>query len=230
VQCAGVGGPRRAVEEALEHVVEVLSGHEVLDPQREALVTGEVGRVGQQPPVGRHLRHAELEEVVPLGQDVAVEYDLLARQRAAVALRRGDPVAGHGGAAGDGVLLALFLAGVIPVAALAYRHRQVGLLGTPFDLGEDLVPQRLLAGGDLLRVRVLRFEICDRVGVFLVQQPGVFVDYCVPVPFTYYWHTLRDWLVDARRVGRPAVHGGDRVGVSGVLSRSIGHAMRLPTH
>ena len=122
---------------------------EVLDPDRVALVADGVGGVGEQPAVGADRGAAEGEEVVALRERVEVEQHLLARQRrlvgrAVLGRARGSPVVGVGDRdpAAGAVLPALEGAAVVPVAAVAGRHRQVGLAGAGLDLVED----RLRAG------------------------------------------------------------------------------------
>ncbi len=166
VEVLAVAGPRDAAEDAGDHVVEQLAGAQVLDPDGVALVAGGVGRVGQQVGVGADRRAAEREEVVALGELVEVEQELLAGQRRLVGADllgglRGIPVvlrADRHPAAGA-VLAALEGAAVVPVAAVAGRHRQVGLEGAGLDLVEDRLAQVLQVRGALAGVGVLGLEV-----------------------------------------------------------------------
>ena len=158
---------------------------EVLDPDRVALVADDVGGVGQQGAVGADRRAAEREEVVALGERVEVEQHLLAGQRGLVGRAvLGRAAAGSsrpGRATGTrqlrAVLPALEGAAVVPVAAVAGRHRQVGLLGAGLDLLED----RAAAGRPGARCgpavqafSASRYAVTS--GDVLVAQPLVVVD------------------------------------------------------
>ena len=169
--------PGRAVEGVRDLVGRRLPGHQVLDPEGEALAAGEIGGVREQPPVRAHRVRAHSEERPVTGQLVPVEQHLLALERRAVrAHRRPGVVRADGAAAEHRVLLALDRPGVVPPAALAGRHGQVGLLGPGLDLAEDGLAQARLAGGQRLGVGVLGLEERDRLRIVLVLQPGVLVD------------------------------------------------------
>ncbi len=140
--------PGGAADDADDLVGAVLAGGQVEDPDRVALVADHVGRVGEQGAVGADAGAAEREELVALGQRVEVEQQLLAGQRGLVGRgvlggpRRGPVVGvGHRDPAAGAVLLALEGAAVVPVAAVAGRHRQVGLAGAGLDLVEDRLAQ-----------------------------------------------------------------------------------------
>jgi len=153
-----------------------------LDPQREALVAGEVGGVGQPALVRAGAERAEAEELVAVGQLVTVEQHLLPVQRPAVRGDRRDHLAGPDRApAVHRVLLALDRPGVVPPAALAHRDGQVALLGARLDLLEDLLAQRGQMAGERAGVGVLGLQVADRVRVLLVGEPGVLVDHGVAV-------------------------------------------------
>lgn len=195
-----VGRPGAAVEDVGDLVRQDLAGLQVLEAQGEALVALEVGGVGQHPAVRGDGAGADGEEGTVAGQLVAVEQHLLMFEvltgldlRRCVAVCR-DP-------AGDAVLLALLGAAEIPPRALTAGHGQVGFLGAPLDLLEDLLLDLGKVSGLLLEIRVLGFEIGDRVGIVLVGQPGVFVDHGVAVMSALGGDLLRRW----RRV---AAHGG----------------------
>ena len=138
-----VQGPRAAGVGVRDLVRQRGPGGQVLDPQREPLVAGEVGGVGQPALVRAGAERAEAEELVADGQFVAVEQLLLPVQRLAVRGDRRDHLAGpHRAAAVHRVLLALDRPRVVPPAALAHRHGQVALLSARLDLLEDLIAQR----------------------------------------------------------------------------------------
>ncbi|GAA3308259.1 hypothetical protein GCM10020219_009120 [Nonomuraea dietziae] len=175
-----VGRPGAAVEDAADLVGELLSRLQVLEGQREALVALVVGGVGQELAVGRDGAGADREEVAVAGQLVAVQEHLLARERAVGGdHRRRVPLGGD--PAGDAVLLALLGAREVPPGALAAGDGQVGLLRTALDLLEDLLLELLQVSGLLFEEVVLLLEIGDRVRVFLVGEPRVFVDHGVAV-------------------------------------------------
>ena len=91
------------------------------------------------------------------------------RRRPVVGVGHRDPAAGA-------VLLALEGAAVVPVAAVAGRHRQVGLAGARLDLVEDRLAQLGEVGGLRLGVVVLGLEVGRHLGRALVAQPFVVVD------------------------------------------------------
>ena len=104
-----------------------------------ALAAGGVGRVRQPAVVGADREVPDGEVVVPLGQPVLVQEDLLVlRSALRGAAGPGPAPAGRSRpAAVDGVAAALHGAAVVEPGALAHRHREVGLL----DPGDDLVEQ-----------------------------------------------------------------------------------------
>ncbi len=182
-QRRAVGRPRAAVERAGDLVRRDLAGGQVLDPHGEPLAALEVGRVRELAAVRADVERAQREELAVPRELVPVEQDLLAVQRAAVG-----PVIGGRGVAGldraaalHRVLLALDRPRVVPPAALAVRHRQVGLLGPGLDLVEDRGPQALLARRQRLGVGVLRLQVGDGLRVLLVRQPRELVHEGVPV-------------------------------------------------
>src|SRR5690606_24121755 len=175
-----VGRPRRTVEDVRDLVRQHLAGAKVLEPQREALVAGEVDRVREQVAVRAHVEGAEREVRRGAGLDVAVEQHLLAREWCTVACgRRGDLASLHPAAAVDPVLLPFDGAGVVPVPVLAYGYREVRLLGPRLDLVEDRLAQALLVLRPLPRVGVLGLEVRDGVRVVGVGEPGELVDHPV---------------------------------------------------
>ena len=174
--------PRAAVVGARDLVGQQGPGGQVLDPDREPLVAGEVGGVRQVAPVRARLVRAEGEEARPGGQLVAVEQHFLTVQRLAVLGQRRDDLARPDRAAAvHRVLLALDRPAVQPPVALAHRDRQVALLGSGLDLGEDLLLERGEPGGDRVGVGVLGRQVGDRVRVVLGGQPGVLIGHGVAV-------------------------------------------------
>ena len=118
-----------------------------------------------------------------LGQRVEVEQQLLTGQRGLVGRAvlggpRRRPVVGvgHRDPAAGAVLLPLEGAAVVPVAAVAGRHGQVGLAGAGLDLLEDRLAQLGQVRGLRLGVGVLRLEVRRHLGRALVAQPLVVVD------------------------------------------------------
>ena len=181
VEVAAVGAPGHAAQDPLDHVGQQLAVGQVLDPHPVALVAVGVGGVGEEAVVEADRRGAHREELVPLGEDVEVEQDLLAGERRLVhraVLRRlgwGPVVAVGADPAGRAVLLALEGARVVPVAALAGGDRQVGLLGARLDLVEDHLPQVGQVGGPVVGPGVLGLEVAAHLGVVLRAQPLVVV-------------------------------------------------------
>jgi hypothetical protein len=205
-----VGRPRRAVERVLDLVGQHLAGGQVLDPQREALVAGEVGGVRETPAVRRDVEGTEREELGVAGQHVAVEQHLLAGQRTAFAERRRVGVV-HGGrdAAVDAVLLAFLGTRVVPVRTFAGGYRQVGLLGPGLDLAEQRLAQRREVRGRGLGVRVLGLQVRDRLRVLFVGKPRVLVDDRVAVVGALAGYLLRGRRLLARHErSRYPVRGG----------------------
>ena len=81
VEVGALAVPGGTPDDAGDLVGQQLSAGEVLDTDRVALVAGDVGGVGQQAGVRAHRGAAEREEVVPLGERVQVQQQLLARER-----------------------------------------------------------------------------------------------------------------------------------------------------
>ena len=179
--------PRASVERPRDLVGQRLPGLQVLDPQREALAAGEVGRERQPPRVRADAERPEREEARIPGQGVGVQQDFLAGQRLALAwpltAGKGRRVVARAGRATalQPVLLALHRPAVIPPGPLAGRHRQVGLLRPPLDLAEDRLAQALFTSGQRLGISVFRLQERDRARRILDGQPGVGVGDAVPV-------------------------------------------------
>ncbi len=182
VEVGALAVPGGTPEDADDLVTQQLTGLQVLDPDRVALVAPDVGGVGQQPLVGAHRGPAQGEEVVALGELVEVEEQLLAGEGRLVGravLGRGGrgPVAlvGDRDAAAGAVLLALEGTRVVPVPADPGGDRQVGLQRARLDLLEDRLPQVGEVRGALLGVGVLGLEVLLDLGGVLVTQPLVVV-------------------------------------------------------
>ena len=209
VEVAAVAAPGGPAEHPGDLVVLETAGPQVLDPHREPLVAGRVGGVGQQVGVRADRGAAQGEELVALGQLVDVEQQLLAGQgglvRDAVLVGlRGSPVvvAADRDPAGGAVLLALVGAGVVPEAAVARRHRQVGLAGAGLDLLEDGLPQVGEVADPLLGVGVLGLEVGRDVGVLLGPQPVVLVDAGAAVVGGRDRAARGDWWLHGRKASR----------------------------
>ncbi len=119
----------------------------------------------------------------PSRELVEVEQQLLAREgglvgRAVLVGSRGSPVvlvANRDPAAGA-VLPALEGPRVVPVAAVADRHREVRLPRAGLDLLEDRLPQVREVGGARLRVVVLGLQVRRHLRLALAAEPLVVVD------------------------------------------------------
>lgn len=206
-QHRGVGRPGGAVEGVGHLVGQQLAGGQVLHAQGEPLVPGEVGGVGQPATVRADVERAQREEVVPLGQEVAVEQHLLAVEPGAVgADRRLDLPVADRAAAVHPILLALDSPGVVPVPTLAGRHGQVGLPGALAGLLEQRRAQLGQVRRTRVGVRVLGGQVGDRLRVVLGGEPGVLVDDGVAVVGALAGHPLR------RGRGSLGGHGGHVTG------------------
>ncbi len=86
----------------------------------------------------------------------------------------------------DGVLAPVLVAGAVEVRALPVRHRHVGLLDAPLDLGEQGLLQRLGRRHHRPHVVVLGLEIGGDGGVAAPAQPVVVVDPHHPVRLVAY--------------------------------------------
>lgn len=134
-----VGGPGEVGAGAGEGVGQLRAGRQVAEAQGVLAPADGVLRPRQQGSVVADLVVADLEEVQALAQAVAVEQHLLGGVDAALA------------AGVDGVLAALLVAGVVPVAAVPGRHRGIVLL----DAAHDLVVE---AAGEVLQRRHVAVE------------------------------------------------------------------------
>ncbi len=74
------------------------------------------------------------------------------------------------------VLLALFSAGVIPVAVFAVRHRRIGLLDVAERLAIELFRKRLFIGGHLLSVCIFCFQVLPYLRIVSLAKPAVIID------------------------------------------------------
>ena len=230
VEVAAVGAPHPAAEHALDPVGEEVAGAEVLDLQDVALVADGVGGVGEQGAVGADRDAADGVEVVVAGQGVVVEQDLLAGQRGLVGAgvlgrgRRGPVVrVGDRDAARRAVLAALEGAPVVPPAAVARRHRQVGLLGAGLDLLEELLAQVGEVGGP------------RRVQAFSASRYAVTSGSSLARSQSYSSVRLRPWcsVVTGRAVGdgrsrRARLVGRGLVGRELVMVSTVFGGLRAP--
>ena len=182
---AVVVGPDEVARHLRQLVVEQGVGGQVLHTDGVDAAAFNVYRIAEQAPVGADLQRRHLAKVVPLGQGVDVEQNMLlidrrpgVRHRPGVNQRRRAsrrrPV--DRPSAVDGVLPPILVAGVVKVLALPVRHRHVGLLDAPLDLGEQGLLQRFGRRHHRLRVGVLRLQIRGDRRVAAVAQPMVVVD------------------------------------------------------
>ena len=172
-----VADPRRSGGDTGDLVVQQLTGGEVLDPQIVTLVAGQVDGICEVTAVEGHTRRTEAEELVALGQVIAVEDDLLVRRGfPRHDLRRG-PRGGviDGDTAGDAVALALLGAGEVPVAPGADRQGHVSLADTLLHLAEDGVLERLEVGSTGVGEGVLRLQVRPDSRIVLLPEPFVVV-------------------------------------------------------
>ena len=160
-----VGGPRRAVVRPVDRVGQQLAGDKVLEPHRERLVTVVVGRE-------REHAWSGLTSTAPSAKNGESPASSLPSSSTALVRL----VVGRRPPAEDRVLLALLGAGHVPPGAAFARNGEVGLLHARLDLVEQAVAQRGRGARSALGVRVLGFEIRDRVGIVAVEQPVVVVD------------------------------------------------------
>jgi hypothetical protein len=150
---------------AADHVVEDLATGEVLDADPVLATADVVLGPGQQRVVLADLVVADAEVVLALGHRVDVEQHFLGAVHAALAARV------------DRIILAGLEARVVPVAALAVRHRTVVLLDAADDLLVQLVLQRLQRRHPRVDVGVLGVEVSQHLRILagVVAQPVVLV-------------------------------------------------------
>jgi hypothetical protein len=209
-----VGGPEQRAG-ALDGVGQHLAGGQVLDLQLVLAIAVVVGREEEELAVVADLKVADGHELLPLGELVDVEQDLLGRIHVPLAPRV------------DRVLLPLDRPRVIEVAVvLAIGNVDVGLLDAAEHLVVELFLQLLRRREHGVRVRVLGLEIGDGLGTLLVAQPAVVVGALVAVKSD----RLRDLLRDGRLrcVGGGGGHGkcGHEQGDDGRLHRRRVYAVR----
>ena len=185
-----VAGPGGAVRRAGDRLRMVLPGLHVADAQHVVLVALGVERPDQEAVVGAHLEGPEGAVLVPLGQHVLVDEDLLG-----AALLRGAPAV-------DRVLEPLDAAGVVEERAVGDGHRQVGLLDAAHDLGVEPLLQRPQRIHDGVGIGVLRLQVRRDVRVVPVPQPVVVVGPLVAVGLVH----MRDALGDGRGRGGAGHH------------------------
>ena len=168
-------------------------GREVLHVEGVLAEAGVVGGVREPLAVVAHRVVAEAHELLPLGQLVEVEGDLL----------RG--FEGARLAAVDRVLLPLLRARVVPVAALAVGDVDVRLLDPPEHLLVESVLERQRRLHHRVGVGVLGVEVGRHVGVRLVPEPEVVVLAPIAVDLV----DLRDSLGHGCRGEGRETFGGD---------------------
>jgi len=114
--------PHGAIADLRDCLVDHLTGLDVLDPQRESLVTLDVDGVGDPAPVRAHLEGPEREELVPLRLGVAVQQHLLPLGSSPRLELGSAPTRHDSNPALRCVLLALERARVVPPAPVGRRH------------------------------------------------------------------------------------------------------------
>ena len=120
--------PGGAVEDAGEGVGEVLPGVQILDAQRKALITGDIGGIGQVASRGGYGGGAQGEELMSLREFIRIKEHLLVRAGFHGDLRGHPGFITDGHAAEDAVALAFLGASEVPVLTPADRNRHVGFL------------------------------------------------------------------------------------------------------
>ena len=169
VQCrveegAVVLGPFDAVGRIVDPLGEQLAGRQILHEERVGLGTGRIGGVGQEPVIRTQRQRAQPEIVVPLGEEILVERDLLSGLERAMA------------AAEDRVLPTLLGSGVVVPPVDSLRHRQVGLLNSADHLAIQALLESLGVPHHRGGIRVLCFEVAEDGRILAVAKPVVLVD------------------------------------------------------
>jgi hypothetical protein len=192
-----VGGPGGAGD-AFDADREELVGVEILDFEDELAETGVIRGIGEEAIVVADVEGAEAEEGVAFGEGVEVEEDFLGGERFARATV-------------DGVLLALFRAGVIGVAAETVGDAEVGLLNA----AEHFLVEGFLEGlGGIqegVGEGVFFLEVGGDAGVILVAEPGVVVHAAVTVDDVFHGFADGDGWLD-KRAGMAFGQWGSRQG------------------
>ena len=163
-EAVAVGRPGDPVAGAEELVGEVLAGGQVAHPQREDLPAVVVDGVGQQPAVRAHLADPEVEVVVPLGELVLVQQQLLR------------PVRVSGGRADvHAILLARAAPDPVVERPVPPRSRDVVVRQHTRELVEDHLPQVGSVSGALGRPVVLRSQVVRQLGGVDPAHPRIAV-------------------------------------------------------
>ena len=164
-----VGGPGRAVVNALDDVPQVLAGVEVPEAELVQLRSVDVGRIGEEIFVRAPLDVAELEVVVAFRELVGVENDLLGGVHRPTA------------PAVDLVVEAFHRPGVGQPTLEQGRRGGVRLLDPPDDLAVQTFLEVACARRHGVGIGIFGFEVGDHLRVVLVTQPVVGVDASVPI-------------------------------------------------
>src|SRR5206468_9512699 len=159
-----VGGPGRAVVNALDDVPQVLAGVEVPEAELVQLRSVDVGRIGEEIFVRAPLDVAELEVVVAFRELVGVENDLLGGVHRPTA------------PAVDLVVEAFHRPGVGQPTLEQGRRGGVRLLDPPDDLAVQTFLQVAEACRDGGGIGIFGLELGDNIRVVLVTTPVVLVD------------------------------------------------------
>jgi hypothetical protein len=189
-----VVGPGKVAGDLLQDVVEHLAGGEILEPDVVKAPTHGIETVGHDVLTGADLDPAQGEELMPLGEGVAVDHNLfLGIQRPLFP-------------AVDRVFATFDISLVVVIIVLLERNGIVVFL----DAGDDLVVELPLQGlgvlEDGVHIGVLRLQIGDDLGILPFFQPVVIVDTNVTVHFQLVGEDL----------------GNRRLGLSGTVDGGAG--------
>jgi hypothetical protein len=162
-----VSGPHDGAH-TLDFTGQRLAGFEILDVERVLAEAGGVGRVGEPSRVVGDVGGADRKEGLALGEQVAVENDVLLRI---------DGGSGNSAAlaAVDGVLAAFLGARVVPPFAVAEGDRDVSLLHVREHFLIKVFAQSVERRHHGLDVGIFRVEIGGDFGILLFAQPCVVV-------------------------------------------------------
>ena len=181
VEGAIVVAPLKPVIGILDAVWQQFAALQLFDPQCVGFGAIGIQREGKQGVIGADGKVAHVQEIMSLGLCVEIEQHLFSGVQTALL------------AAVNPVLLALFFAVIVEVAAVNHGDRFIGL----FDAAPHLLVKRALQGRGVCQhrssVAVLRFEICKHRGVVSLPQPVVGVDTLVAVILMGNRALLRHW-------------------------------------
>ena len=209
-----VVGPCGASSGFWNAVLEELSGAEVFDKEGVLSAADGVHAVHEQVVVGADAASTHCEVAVSLGQRGLVEHDLFFRVHGAFL------------AAGEGVLLALFVAAVVPVAFVQHGHAFVVFFDAAHNLVVELGLQRLRGGHDVLLVGVFSLEVGHHFCGLGVGLLGFFLLVAQPHPEVVVLQLQSVDVGDVRLLGRIRRRGefrslGHVVGGLHVLRRGV---------